>query len=402
VKNFSVFSVPPWCDAASGNSRRYTGTATDGRGFPDVPRRSSFILHPSSFPRRGISLIEILISLFIILFGLLGVAALLPVGRYDIMVAAKADRGAACARAAMRDIVVRGMVNPLDSQGYQNWNRNDLPSPPTLATLTSAPVAIDPIGVGQGLPLGFPASTLNGIQMYRINLGTGLYQGNQPVPMPLADALRVFRWRDDLQFDVPAEKTERPQQFFRLQDGTQSSGFAQATALNPIATADPEGAYSWLATVSPSPDPTQCTVSVVVFWNRSLTLDRELACAVEGFALGSGDVVLYVPVSGVPPGYDSAGVRDKLMALKQGDWVLFRGVKLPPVVPAPVYAFKWYRVAALGDFTAVGTTPATGTPCNGYRLATLAGPDWDISFTPEVGLFDNVVGVYTETVQVGR
>jgi hypothetical protein len=164
-------------------------------------------------------------------------------------------------------------------------------------------------------------------------------------------------------------------------------------------TADPEGAYSWMATVSPGQDPKQYVVSTVVFYNRDLTPQRELSCGIS--LLGGGDVTLYVP-SPPPAGYDADAVRTKVMELKQGDWILLRGVKVPPVVPSAVYAFKWYRVAALGDF--VSTSPQYP---GGSRLVTLAGPDWDASFRPptgaiEAGLFDRIVGVYTQTVEVDR
>jgi hypothetical protein len=224
--------------------------------------------------------------------------------------------------------------------------------------------------------------------------------------MTLARADRVCRWRDDLQFDMSGERTERPRQQFQYQLAAPNNiGLGQLDA-DPAKrgtelTADPEGAYSWLATVCPTSDPTQFTVSIVVFYNRSVTVDQELACGINLF--GGGDGTLYVPTSGTPPGYDPAAVRERIMALRPGDWILLRGVN----ATATVYGFKWYRVAALGDFVAVPTATA-----NGSRLVTLAGPDWDPSFVPpptgtgmtEVGLFDNhqVVGVYTETVQVGR
>ena len=88
------------------------------------------------------------------------------------------------------------------------------------------------------------------------------------------------------------------------------------------------------------------------------------------------------------------------MELRQGDWILLRGITPFPVPSGvqPVHAFKWYRVAALGDFV----------PAAGSRLVTLAGPDWDPRFLPanggmtEAGLFDRIVGVYTQTVEVDR
>jgi len=356
-------------------------------------------LTPSPAIRRGVSLLEILVSLFVILVGLLSVAALLPVARYEMMVAAKADRGAACARAAMRDMVVRGMLNPIDRQGNQNWYCGAF-SP---AVLAEAPVAIDPMGVGQGLPLAFPASDCftapNNIQMFRVNIGT--YSGIPPVPgpMPLALATRLFRWRDDLQFDMPGERTERPRQQFVRADGSVWTSVLPADLLT-YQTADPEGAYSWMATVMPDLSESglgvahrKYVVSTVVFYNRDLTPQRELSCAVNpsgvvGVQPGGGDFTLSVPLA------TDEATRTKLMELKQGDWILLRGMKPGPPV---VYAFKWYRVAALGEF--VSTSPLYP---GGSRLVTLAGPDWDTSFTTEAGLLDRIVGVYTQTVEVDR
>ena len=277
-------------------------------------------------------MIEILVSLGIIVIGLLGVAALLPVGRYDIMVAAKADRGAACARAAMRDLVVRGMLSQtVDAT-------TGISVPPVVA------LAIDPRGCAANPlpPQLFPANSIHGttlppaISMSRVTIASAW---SNPLSTALAD--RICRWRDDLQFDMTGERTDRPRQFFRLQDGTQSSDVA-LTVTPTCATADPEGAYSWMATVCPATDPGKCTVSVVVFYNRSLPPDRELACAIEGFAFGSGDVVLYVPTAGLPSNYSSTAVREKLMALRQGDWILLRGMRTSGTVIT--YAFKWCRV----------------------------------------------------------
>ena len=57
---------------------------------------SSFIPHPSSF-RSGITLLEVLISVFVLSVGLMGMAALLPVGRYAIVETGKADRAGTAA-----------------------------------------------------------------------------------------------------------------------------------------------------------------------------------------------------------------------------------------------------------------------------------------------------------------
>jgi hypothetical protein len=62
--------------------------------------------------RRGITLTEVLISMGILTIGLLGVAALFPVGSYYLQKGETADRGSALAQAAFNDVVARGMLNP--------------------------------------------------------------------------------------------------------------------------------------------------------------------------------------------------------------------------------------------------------------------------------------------------
>src|SRR5215207_700910 len=62
--------------------------------------------------RRGISLLEVLISMFVLLFGLMGVASIFPVGNHYAGKGEQYDRGAALADQAFADIKARGMLNP--------------------------------------------------------------------------------------------------------------------------------------------------------------------------------------------------------------------------------------------------------------------------------------------------
>ena len=80
-------------------------------------RYVNFVLTPcprSLGPRsaRAITLTEVLISLGILTIGLLGVAALFPVGSYYMQKGEIADRGSAIAQAAFNDLIARGMLNP--------------------------------------------------------------------------------------------------------------------------------------------------------------------------------------------------------------------------------------------------------------------------------------------------
>jgi hypothetical protein len=67
--------------------------------------------------RRGISLMEVLISAFIMAVGLLGVAALLPVGHHEASKGMLADRAAEIGRMAFRDFQIRGYdpADPIDN-----------------------------------------------------------------------------------------------------------------------------------------------------------------------------------------------------------------------------------------------------------------------------------------------
>ena len=66
--------------------------------------------------RQGFSLLEVLVSVFVVLIGLLGVATMIPAGRYEILQARKADMGADLSRAVMNSVV---------AQISNGWNPNN-------------------------------------------------------------------------------------------------------------------------------------------------------------------------------------------------------------------------------------------------------------------------------------
>jgi hypothetical protein len=71
-------------------------------------------------PRSAITLTEVLISIGILTIGLLGVAAIFPVGSYYLQKGEIADRGSAIAQAAFNDLESRGMLNPANWLMMQN------------------------------------------------------------------------------------------------------------------------------------------------------------------------------------------------------------------------------------------------------------------------------------------
>ena len=85
--------------------------------------------------RSGVSLAEVLISMGILTVGLLGAAAMFPVGGHYMQTGDIADRSGAIAQAALDDAIVRGHLDPenwvvLDIDGVSFTNPNgDGPSP---------------------------------------------------------------------------------------------------------------------------------------------------------------------------------------------------------------------------------------------------------------------------------
>jgi Tfp pilus assembly protein PilV len=68
--------------------------------------------------RAGLSLVEVLIAMGVMALGLLGAAALFPVGGYYMQTGDVADRSDAIAQAALNDAVTRGWLNPKNWAAY--------------------------------------------------------------------------------------------------------------------------------------------------------------------------------------------------------------------------------------------------------------------------------------------
>src|SRR4051812_3671714 len=67
---------------------------------------------PQPRPRSGLSLTEVLIAMGILTLGLLGVAAVFPVGSFYMQKAEISDKASAIAQSVMNDLVARGMLDP--------------------------------------------------------------------------------------------------------------------------------------------------------------------------------------------------------------------------------------------------------------------------------------------------
>jgi len=263
-------------------------------------------IHPSSFitdrSPRGISLMEVLISLFILSVGLLGVAALIPVGRFAVVEATQSDRCAACGHAATARIKAQNLVNG------DWWGFN--PDGPVTA---GAAFAVDPLG-----------SSNFGGSIARVN-----YTNMAP-----ALAQQTFIFGDDLLFDIPEDESSRPR-------GLGIDG----TVGPPVS----EGRYTWFLTVMPSAAEDAAaanngwqarknfTVSAAVCFQRDLTGGEDVP-----LSPGGGDMTAkFLQFS-----------ANAASGVERDDWLLVCGQRQGGIPVA-----QWYRVASAG--TAGGTTFVT-------------------------------------------
>lgn len=447
--------------------------------------------------RRGVSLMEVLISIFVLSVGLLGIAALIPLGRFTIVEASKADRSGACGRAAIRDVKVRRLLDRTawvdyafnyilpcyDSTGTVKGPATNTPNPlmprvPALGAWVDAEenrgwytsYCIDPLLISRwpadGNLMRFPnhvqpnviTSTASGYTQYyptmrRVTLRP-LYsinsQQQQAAAAGFGPADRLFTWSDDLSFELPADRGQRPRQFLRFINGTAGT-YPPLYPSEPGSTATPtdllskmsDGAYSWIITVTPAlsemnqasawpnrvnlPSRQLYNVSAVVFYKRLLERpirpDANTVKPTERVALvetaspynfpgyGGGDVVLRVRKA------DLAVPTPEYLDVVPGTWILLAGqVPYTDVGPTgtvgnPVAnVFKWYKVESVGE---VRTSPSDSNYLE--RRVTLEGPDFFWRFrnsttgayeptmntaTLRAILVDNVVGVYTITSEL--
>jgi hypothetical protein len=316
------------------------------------------VLNPK---RRGISLLEVLISIFVLAVGLLSVAALIPAGRHEIAQGSRLEYASMIGRAAFRDLKVRGMLNP---QTWRDATGNPLSPSPHVA------VAIDPLGVlanyGNDFAYNPPA------------LQPRLRRITMPAFAQAAVADSVFRSSVDLITEENPTSNLPPLQFwFRDPANTDP-------ATNHLRRAS-DGNYSWLATiVSDQTRPAlvgKVTVSVAVFHKRIVTTPGEgeyVARAIpasstsSGIGLGGGEVSL----SGIPAA----------KTIKPGDWIMLTAQRLASLGGRTFTYdyYRWYRVVSAGNKSGP------------FQNVTLAGTDWDETLLKAetwAYLFDNIVAV---------
>ena len=350
--------------------------------------------------RAGVTLIELMFACGIVLVGLLGVAALIPLAGFEIDRGLTADRMSAAGRNAVANFDIRSMrradmyVNP-DGTPFDPTVQQLPLYPPNSGSLS---FCIDPgylhfhLGGPAPLPIGrsprlFPSwgpqalSLIHGNvpaakqpRMHRVAIRN--HPGGTLISRVLAD--KLFVAQDDLAIFRPADPTLPPVQVYG--SGTQYS----RRQFN--------GNFSWLATLVPELNQPrslydQFILSIVVFDDRDARFDsglgtnsrpepipeRVLDIELLGGGFGGGEARLEGPTA------TSVDVRS-------GDWVMLAAQAIvfpsipvaiarlkasPPLASGKITRshFRWYRVL----HSELDPRPVAG---RWVRDITLEGPDW--------------------------
>ena len=330
--------------------------------------------------RAGITLLEVLISMGVLLIGLMGVGAMIPAGRYEIMQGVKTDYSTTVGRAAFRDLKARGYLNP---SSWSSTTGAALFPPSKIFDVSiggeQVAVAIDPLGItapGGGFGPNFPNPAPNPVPVPSL-ARIYLYQAPNPPPILMTKnvADTVFRCSDDLVTVPSLLGSDRP-------PVQQSVPFNvdPLAPLNPIMSRSSEGNYSWLATIvtdsNASALNSKVTVSVVVFYKRELIPSATKEAVADAMLLGGSEFRL-----------DLSNATTKFPeGLRAGQWIMLAGET------GGQRQFRWYRVQGAAKIHMLGARP--------MQDITLAGADWNPALATRAWLFEGVIAVYEKNMQL--
>lgn len=398
--------------------------------------------------RSGVTIIEVLFAIAIVIMGLMGIAGLIMIAGTQLTQGLKADAMSNLGLNAVEEFDMRYMRNQNQLATY------DLNHSTFMPFQTAGSYCIDPYYIAQQIEdrnavaqfISFPAVAASSINssiavMPRVTLvnargivndpnlyDPGTYGPGVSVIMNKLQAQELFASKDNLAIRWADAATELPKQVWfddrpsplansiRLTDGIDNDydgitdeedeayvkriGFGDLVRLG-------SNEFSWMATITPdrtymvdiqgspagSDRTDQFLISLVVFHNRVLkqnatTLEdqeRMLEVSLRGNGFGGGEVRLQ---------------SNNMVALdlKHGDWVMLSA-------PSDIgNQFRWYKVTYIDD-----ETQQLG-PNAFYRDATLQGPDWNRRewldpthprFKPTHATFmPHVIGVFEKTIRM--
>jgi type II secretory pathway pseudopilin PulG len=305
--------------------------------------------------RRGITLLEVLVSIFILTVGLLGVAALIPLGNLAVTRGNVAYRGAEVARRTFREVRLRGWTRPemwLTSEGKSIIDKD---TQEIQEIYRNKPLAFDPLtaAVAPGMSK-FPPG--DGASMSLLT-----FRNNPEVesPMNYDLARSICVPSDELSIERPDEKSKHAIQRLSRSESRRET----------------IGNYSWMMTLVPDPyDRISYVASIVVFYQNRPAVSggdssiRETRTITDVRQLGGSEYSL---------GVNSKMIQDKFAV--PGRWLMLSDGEL----------FRWYRILAVEGQT--GDSASS-------RVFSLAGAEWPEGTALSATLFKGVVAVHEKRI----
>ncbi len=377
--------------------------------------------------RRGVTLVEVMFAIGVVLVGLVGIVSILPLAGRRSRDAVSLSVGSAYADSVRKLLLANQYyssgrlftlascrtfnssssvgtapasfcIDPLFSADY--CEKNSVQVDVTGFTLPPSPanffqpqvfphykVDYDPTLDPRTSPTAAATGLVRPIMM---RVGIKHDQLSPGSSISIEEAFRVADSPDDIAFERPADRTKPAYR----------TGLSVASGTSQFGRHAPSGEFTWLATVSLLPGNEYASVAIVVLRNRDRTfevpsavgttsvassnpLDERLAYVTyfSGFNGGAGGTVHLVASSLVPS------------AVQTNDWIMLSRTS------AGVATHHWYRVSAvdgdpevesrpIGADSTVGSPraalPSTSNPTTRNvwtRKVYLDGPDWAFGFS---------------------
>ena len=409
----------------------------------------------------GITLVEVLFAIGIIVVGLLGMAGLLAVAGSEMRKGLNADAMSTVANNASSEFDIRGMRS---TSLYLRYNRATArfegftPGPGTSFCIDPGFIAYrtaqvpDPVNTGNTVP-GIPVNPLQQNQTLLPFQGSGDYFPYSPIttdpslnlearmprvtlrrtvgggPMDMLQAGELFVGHDDLSYQRN-DPLVAPSQIY-----ARDSSANRIKRLN-------LGQYTWFATVTPeitgatstALDNDRFILSIVVLEGRdfrdtyhvgldgqpgdagtdddgnTLTDDvLELGHAQSddkyAYSLDSERVVQVVITGG---GISGGEVMLKAptaaqLNLRPSDWIMLSASSSVGSI------FRWYRVSYTESEVKLVTDPSNGNPLYYKRNAVLEGADWNrpewfpnqtLFYPTQATIMNDIIGVYQRPIRL--
>lgn len=392
--------------------------------------------------RRGVSLIEALMAVGVILIGLVGIMSLLPLGGRFASDTVSLNRGSTLVANAYARLHSRGLLRPagwlqLADHAATATAAVGLPQDEWMSTS----VCIDPLYLAN--PQNRIPESAGGYYTRYVALGTNGYRRNRfpfykeihnPLMDPSERTTASNRWpamprmvRVSGSRETGSSRSvwagteamltaqDNDELVFQLTDDTtlEPALFAAGTAVGqrPDDQADIAGHYSWIATVNPLPGTKFASLAVVVYRNRQrgfLTRRNRdgVAQGPDGNAKAER-LAWVISATGFDGGAGGAVViaaaANTSSDIRSGGWVM-----LSRNVSGSGPFFRWYRIrATLGEpVIAELEDPIHGTERSVWqRKLLLDGSDWSFVAGQPAGqtlvtLVDDVVSVTEYTIKL--